>query len=154
MEQQLKHALSEIVGLRCAQAQNPYGSTLILDFGTMTLPQGALPHEKARGWRRLTVYAPWRVESAHEVLFDWNVDGGAKGMLGSLAQALTGTEVVATSTAPPAWDLVVDFSSKVRLLVFGDFNDDRDAAWFITGTDGMSISARPLARPLPRDDSA
>ena len=30
MEQDLKRALSEIVGLRCAQAQNPFGSTLVL----------------------------------------------------------------------------------------------------------------------------
>lgn len=154
MEQDLKRALSEIVGLRCAQAQNPFGSTLVLDFGALTLPKDALPREKPRGWRRLTVNSPWRVQSDEEVLFDWNVTGGSEGMLGPLVQSLSGDSVLAGWTTSPAWDLVLDFSRNVRLVVFGDFDDDRKAAWFITGTDGTSVSAEPQARPLLRDGSA
>jgi hypothetical protein len=149
MEQELTHALGEIVGIDCTRAQNPYGSTLVLDFGELSLPEDALPKERPRGWRRLTVYSPWRVQSQREIAFDWNVDGGAAGILPSLVRALVGATVVGFSTALPAWDLAIDFSNGLKLVVFGDFDDDRDTAWFITGTDGMSLSACPRARPLP-----
>jgi hypothetical protein len=153
MGQDLEQILSQIVGLPCSRAQNPFGSTLTLDFGELILPKDALPKEKPRGWRRLTVYSPWRVQDDREILFDWNVDGGTRGMLPALVQMLVGSTVNSAATTLPAWDLTVDLSNGLRLCVFGDFDDAREAAWFITGSDGMAISARPRARPLPKTGS-
>ena len=147
MDDDILQVVSSLVGLRCSQAGNPIGSLLTLDFGEMSLPKDPLPKEVPIGWRVLTVYSPWRVQDEREVLFDWTIDGGAKGILRSLVKELEGATVLAAATSPPAWDLVVRFSNGASLQVFGDDGNGRTQAWFIIGTDGTDVSARPRARP-------
>jgi len=153
MGRDIEDMLRDINGLRCAKAKNPFGSTLILDFGELLRPRDSLPNEKPRGWRRLTVYSPWRVQTNSEILFDWNVDGGAKGLLLQLLKPLEGLTVSSAIAKPPAWDLAIGFSNGLHLVVFGDFDDEREDAWFITGIDGSLAAARPRSRPLPTQDT-
>ena len=129
-------------------AENPYGSILSLDFGALTLRKGDEPTAKTHGWRHLTVLSPWRLQSADEIIADWNVDGGANGKLHQLIQGLVGDTVVSAQTSGPAWDLALQWVSGLTLSVFGDATDDRDSAWFILGSDGIEASAVPILREL------
>jgi hypothetical protein len=146
---QIKKSIAGIVNMRCTQSRNPIGSTLVLDFGPVALPRSPVPGEKPRGERRLTVYSPWRVQSDQEIVFDWNVDGGAGGRLPALVGALENANVRRVETRPPGWDLEVDFDNGLTLVVFGDVEDERDVAWFILDADAAAFSARPRVRPLP-----
>lgn len=137
--------VGELVGQKCTEITNPYGSIVMIDFGPMAHPEGE-PPDALRGWRQLTVYSPWRVESPQEVAYDWNVDGGAAGLLPALVQSLVGQHVIDAETQPPAWDLVVSWSDGTRLVVFGDSTSHRDSAWFVLGIDGECVSADPVVR--------
>lgn len=148
MTSDLTEALREIIGWPCVRAQNPYGSIITLDFGTLELPKDPLPKQQPTGRRRITVYSPWRIEDEVAIHLDWNVDGGPGGRLRDLVRMLQEQEVVSAETKPPGWDLKLSFSGGLRLVVFGDFNNERDFAWSVTGTDGLMLSARPIARPL------
>lgn len=134
--------LSQLVGQRCEGADNPYGSILRFDIGEMAKPLDD-PDAHPHGWRHLTVLSPWRLESASEVLGDWNLEGGAHGSIGQLIQQLRGQMVRAVRSSGPSWDLVIEWESGLRLCVFSDSNDDRDDAWFILGTDGLELSVGP-----------
>ena len=140
--------IEQLVGLRCEAADNPYGSILRLDFGDLGLRADDHPAARPHGWRHLTILSPWRVQSDTEVLVDWNVDGGANGLINPLVQQLVGQRVERTSTGPPAWDMSITFSGGVRLVIFGDRQDDRADAWFILGRDGIEVAAQPIIRPM------
>lgn len=135
--------LGELVGQRCEGVDNPYGSILRLDIGPLAVrvddEVGAKPH----GWRHLTIESPWRLVLQREVLCDWNDDGGTGGVLTDLIASLKGKTVLEVSAAPPGWDLRIRLSDGFELFVFSDSNDDRDDAWFILGTDGLTLSAGP-----------
>ncbi|MFL5613008.1 MAG: hypothetical protein ACJ796_05040 [Gemmatimonadaceae bacterium] len=148
MTSDLHVALREIIGWPCVRAQNPHGSIISLDFGTLELAKDAVPKELPTGRRSITVYSPWRVEDDAAIHFDWNVDGGATGRLRELIRVFEGLQVVSTAAKAPAWDLRVVFSNGLCLVVFGDFHDERDFSWDLNGTDGLMLSARPIARPL------
>src|SRR5436309_2202733 len=144
----LHTTLREIIGWPCVRAQNPHGSIISLDFGKLELPKDALPKEQPTGRRSITVYSPSRVEDDAAIHLDWNVDGGPDGRLRDLIRVFEEQQLVSADTEAPAWDLRMIFSNGLRLVVFGDFDDERDVAWFVTGTDGLMLSARPIARPL------
>jgi len=147
-ESAIQEVVSQMVGRRCEAASNPYGSTLSIDIGELRLRPGSAPGSKPHGFRHLTIYSPWRLENESEVILDWNVDGGAHGLINPLIQVLVGQTAISAVTSPPAWDLTIEFSGNMRLLVFGDADDDRDTAWFILGSDGVGASARPIMRLL------
>lgn len=149
MTSTVQELVSQIVGTSCEVAENPYGSILSIDFGPLGLGPDDSADARMHGWRHLTVSSPWRVQDDHEILFDWNVDGGANGLLPRLLSLLVGQTVVSAFTKPPAWDLVLRFAGGFQLVVFGDRDDNRDDAWFILGTDGAKATARPVVRPLP-----
>ena len=141
--QVLKRVVAELVGQRCEGIDNPYGSILSIDIGPLDIrsgdPLGAKPH----GWRHLTILSPWRLQSSRAVLADWNVDGGTGGFLSEIIRQLVGDVVSAASTTGPAWDLSLTWKSGLVLTVFADSNDERDEAWYILGTDGLEVEARP-----------
>ena len=137
----IQSALRDLVGQRCERAENPYGSALSLDFGTLGLRQGDAPGTKTHGWRHLTVLSPWRLENDHEVIADWNVTGGAGGPLGATIQVLVGKAVVETHSVGPGWDLTLRLSDALTLRVFSDRTEDREDAWFVLGTDGLEAGA-------------
>lgn len=144
MDKQLQVAVEQLVGMECKVAENPYGSILSLDFGPLGRRVEDAPDAKLHGFRHLTVLAPWRVQDAGGVLFDWNSPGGADGELKSLIQIFVNEAIVSASTSPPAWDLNIRWESGCQLVVFGDFSDDE--AWFILGTDGFEAVARPFTQ--------
>jgi hypothetical protein len=133
--------VAELVGLRCERVENPHGSILSVDFGELGHRADDPPGAKTHGWRHFTVLSPWRIESSHEVICDWNVEGGTRGRISALAQVLVGQRVVRATTEPPGWDLKVSLSEGVVLAVFGDATCDRADAWFILGTDGAECGA-------------
>jgi hypothetical protein len=139
-------AANDLVGLRCEQTANPIGSVLSIDFGEMVLAQDAIPGERPHGWRHLTIFSPWRLESADAVLVDWNVEGGAGGRIAPMIGTLVGDTVQEVQTAPPGWDLWIVWLSGLVLKVFGDVDDSREKAWMILGTDGLCITAVPICR--------
>jgi hypothetical protein len=153
LETTLRRSAEHLRGLPCTCAQNPIGSTLTMDFGLLARSAAALPKERARGEHRLTIYSPWRVQDESEVLFDWNVDGGADGLLPRLVSTLEGSVVERVVLDAPAWDLRLEFSTGLVLVVFADFDDDREVAWYITARGMPSVSARPVARTLPKRDA-
>ena len=68
---------------------------------------------------------------------------------GALAVALSqlvGKTVVQVETKPPAFDLTIQWSNGLSLVVFGDSTPDRDDAWFIIGTDSEEIAGTPVRR--------
>lgn len=69
-------ALRQLIGLRCEAAKYPYGFILSIDFGTLARRRTDRVTAEPHGWRHLTVLCPRRVQTAHEIVFDWNVDGG------------------------------------------------------------------------------
>lgn len=140
--------VGELVGLLCEGLDNPIGSILRLDFGPLALRPDDPPMARPHGWRHLTVFSPWRVQTNREIISDWNVDGGPSGLIEPSLRHLVGRTVEAAVTRPPAWDLIVSFSGGIQLVVFGDCMDERDHAWFILGTDGIDIVAVPIVRPL------
>lgn len=136
--------LGDIVGQRCERAANPHGSILSLDFGTLGRRQGDDAAAPTHGWRHLTVLSPWRLQNDHEILCDWNTDGGRNGTIASAIEKLVGQLAVAAHAAPPAWDATITWSNGLTLVIFGDSTDDRDDAWFILGTDGAEAGATPI----------
>lgn len=138
--------LSDIVGQRCERATNPHGSILSLDFGELGRRTDDDASSMSHGWRHLTVLSPWRLQLPTEVLLDWNSNGGSEGAITITIAQLEGQTVVSASTAMPAWDLAILFSSGIQLVVFGDSTDDREDAWFILGTDGKECGAIPVVR--------
>ena len=137
--------LRELVGQRCEAIDNPYGSVIRLDIG----PMGHRPGEtdaRPHGWRHLTIFAPWRLESRSEVVGDWNLPGGFHGTIVPAVQRLLADTISAARSAPPGWDLVLDWSSGLRLVVFSDRTEDRDDAWAILGTDNVELGVG-LAMP-------
>jgi hypothetical protein len=143
-------AVNDLVGLACTGAKNPYGSIISIDFGPLTLRVDDNALAEPHGWRHLTVLSPWRLQTAYEVILDWNVDGGANGLVGPGLQSLIGAAVESAETTLPGWDLVLIFSNGIQLLVFGDCLDERTDAWFILGTDGLEVAAQPVLRELTR----
>lgn len=142
----LRALLADIVGQRCERATNPHGSILSLDFGALARRENDDSSSVAHGWRHLTIFSPWRLQSEDEILCDWNSDGGAGGVITTVLSQLEGQTAVSTATEPPAWDMTIQFSSGLQLVVFGDSTDDRDDAWFILGTDGKEGGATPVLR--------
>lgn len=140
----LSKLVQDIVGHVCEVAENPYGSVLSLDFGPMGRRANDAPDAKLHGWRNLVILSPWRLEDDVSVRADWNVEGGSEGELQEILKALTGHKVVSASTSGPAWDLRLEWSHGLRMVVFADSTDDRDDAWFILGTDGAEASAVPI----------
>lgn len=134
--------VGDCVGQRCENVVNPHGSILSIDIG----PLGRRPDDGVddipHGWRHLTVLCPWRLQSDLAVLCDWNVSGGAGGAIQQATQQLIGANIQAAHTAPPGWDLRLEFSNGLTLLAFGDRTESRRDAWFILGTDGAEAGAR------------
>lgn len=135
--------LGELVGQRCEGADNPYGSILRLDIGLLGVRANDAPGTTPHGWRHLTAESPWRLASNREVLCDWNDEGGVGGVLAKRIVHLVGKTVLEIVTAPPGWDLRMRLSEGLDLFVFSDSNDDREDAWFILGTDGLTASVGP-----------
>lgn len=148
MSVSVEDVVGELVGLLCEGLDNPIGSILRLDFGPLALRPDDPPTARPHGWRHLTVFSPWRVQTDREIISDWNVDGGPSGLIESSLRHLVGRTVEAAVTRPPAWDLIVSFSGGIQLAVFGDCTDERDHAWFILGTEGIDVVAVPIVRPL------
>ena len=146
----LQSLVRDIVGQQCEGAQNPNGSVLSLDFGTLGRRANDDPSATPHGWRHLTVLSPWRLESEAEIVIDWNTDGGTGGAIMPAIEGLIGQRVVAASTAPPGWDLRIRWSNGLTLVVFGDSTDDREDAWFILGTDGAEAGAVPVLRDVSK----
>lgn len=139
--------LRDIVGQPCGRALNGYGSILTLDFGSLVLVPDDPPGVGPRGWRSITVQSPWRLQSAAEIICDWNTSGGPNGAIQPVIQQLLGRRVLSAETAPPAWDLQLRWENAWTLMVFGSSTHDRDSAWFITGTDIAAVGAVPILSP-------
>jgi hypothetical protein len=141
--------LQELVGKRCERAENPIGSILLLDIG----PLGRGPHQEPEsvpsGWRSLTIESPWRLQDEEKVLCDWNARSGVAGEILNAIRGLVGHSVVRVHTSPPAWDLQIWWSNGMSLVVFSDSNEDRQDAWSILGTDGITITAGPRQGDVP-----
>jgi hypothetical protein len=146
---QLQSLVRDMVGQRCERTDNPIGSVLSLDFGTLALRLDDEPDALPHGWRHLTVLSPWRLQTPTEVVCDWNAAGGKDGTIRDCIRCLVGHQVLAAAASPPGWDLRVEFANGWTLVVFGDSTDDRQDAWFILGTDGTEAGAVPLLRPAP-----
>lgn len=140
---EIRSVLQAMVGHRCEGADNPYGSILRLDIGPLGLSPGDSPSARPHGWRHLTIESPWRLASDNDVLCDWNEEGGPHGSISNLITPLLGRTLIAVRADPPAWDLRLQFSGGFELFVFSDSDEDRDDAWFILGTDGLTLSAGP-----------
>lgn len=138
--------LHDIVGQRCERATNPHGSILSIDFGAL----GRRPDDDLsatlHGWRHLSILSPWRIQDQQHILADWNTNGGRSGTISAAIEPLVGQRVLAAQTSSPGWDLTIQWSGGLSLVVFGDSNDDREDAWFILGTDGVEASAIPIIR--------
>lgn len=149
----LRRAVTELVGLRCEGADNPYGSVLRLDLGPLgrriTDASDVPPH----GLRHLTVLSPWRLEDRNAIIADWNVAGSPDGSLSSIAGQLVGDVVVHAEASAPGWDLRLQWQSGRTLVVFGDSTPDRADAWFILGTDGLEVAATPVPGSGPLHES-
>lgn len=135
--------LQELVGQRCEAADNPLGSVVRFDFGPMGLGPMAGPGSKPHGWRHLTVESPWRLQTQREVLCDWNALGGKGGEIQGLVNQVVGQIVEAASSGGPAWDLHIRWANGITLVVFSDATEDREEAWSILGTDGLTLEAGP-----------
>lgn len=144
----IQSIVAQMVGHRCEAVSNPYGSILSIEIGDLALRPGSPPGSKPHGFRHLTIYSPWRLEDDHAVLLDWNVDGGTGGLIQPNIQILVGRTVISASTSAPAWDLRLNWTGGLRLVVFGDATDNRDDAWFILGSDGAQAIACPILRQL------
>lgn len=135
--------LQSLAGLRCNHVDNPLGSVIRFDLGPMDHSQ-VDPDAGVHGWRHLTILGPWRLEAEEQVIADWNIPGCPDEALLRILRRLEGDEVVAADGAPPGWDLVVHWRSGHRLSAFGDCDEYRHEAWFIIGTDGVTISMGPV----------
>lgn len=142
-QEQIERAVADLVGQRCARAENPHGSILSIDLGPLALRSSDAADARPHGWRHLTILSPWRLQTKDHVVADWNVDGGVAGVLPQLIQQLVGDRVIAAQTSMPAWDLRLDWESGLTLTVFGDCTNEREDAWFILGTDGLEIAGSP-----------
>lgn len=147
----LESLVRDIVGQRCEDAVNSYGSTLIFDFGPLGLRADDEPSAPLLGWRSFLISSPWRLESKTEIVCDWNTEGGFNGKINPVVKTLVGQHVAAADTAPPGWDLRIRWSNGLTLVVFGDSTDDEHDAWFIHGTDGARAAAF-LVRRTPVED--
>jgi hypothetical protein len=105
-----------------------------------------------RGWRRLTVNSPWRIQSADSILADWNSDNGLNGELVTSASQLVGATLDSIEVIPPAWDLLLKWSNGWSVFVFSDSDDLRDDAWYILGIDGLEIAAGPRKGKASREN--
>lgn len=141
--ERVQDVLRELQGKRCENVDNPHGSILRLDIGTMGR-RADDPAAPLHGWRHITILSPWRLESAAEVIADWNTRGGSGGSLFNAVRRLRGDTVQHASAQPPGWDLVIEWSSGLRLFVFADSTEDREDAWMILGTDGLELGVRPV----------
>lgn len=139
----LSNYVHELIGQRCEGVDNPIGSILLLDIG----PVGRGPHQEEdsspSGWRHLTIESPWRLQDNARVICDWNAPGGKNGKIIQVVNALVGHLVTQAHTSPPSWDLQLSWSNGMSLLVFSDTNEDRQDAWSILGTDGITIVVGP-----------
>jgi hypothetical protein len=143
MTSDVQSVIHGLIGQRCEGVDNPYGSILRLDIGPLGRRADDSTATPPHGWRHLTVLSPWRLESASEVIADWNLSGGFEGVILGRVKILIGLTVVAASSQPPGWDLVLSWSSGLHLRVFSDRTQDRDDAWAILGTDGLELGVGP-----------
>jgi hypothetical protein len=147
--------VQSFIGLKCVNIINPAGSILVVDFDRADAIGTYSAEEPSTPWRSLTVLSPWRLSSATHVLADWNVDGGKGGLILPIMSRLCGTSVVSAHAAGPDWDLIMYFSDGTKITVFSDTLDDRESAWYVLGSDQLSIGFGPCASELPdRPDDA
>lgn len=139
-------AVGQLHGLACTQADNPHGSIILVDLGPLAVPEGLPPAAAARGYRSLTILCPWRLETATDVLGDWNQPGGVSGRINELLSLLVGSTVIGAEVFPPAGDLRIRFSNGIQLVVFVDSDSEADDAWSILGTDGLEIAVQAPRR--------
>lgn len=138
--------IQQLVGQRCERVDNPHGSILRLDIGQLgTLPDDP-PDALSHGWRHLTVLSPWRLQDKDYVACDSTDPGGAGGVIASYVTILNGRKIVSASVTEPAFDLEIEFKGGLNLVVFSNNGGVDDSAWFILGTDGLQVSAKPRRR--------
>ena len=135
----IRDVLSELSGVKCEGADNPYGSVIRFDLGELGLGPKQDETDVLHGWRHLTVLSPWRIQTPTMILGDWNADD-----ITPVLREPIGKRVKAAESVPPGWDLRIKWEDGVELLVFGDATIDREDAWFILGTDGLEISGSPV----------
>ncbi|MBK6423698.1 MAG: hypothetical protein IPF77_16060 [Gemmatimonadetes bacterium] len=140
----LSAALQGPVGQPCTAVSNPIGSTIVIDIGDMRHVDDASA-EHLQGWRRITIGSPWRLQTVHRVICDWNSDSSPDGELIASLAALVGVRLDAISISGPAWDMVTHWSNGYQLVVFSDSDDLREYSWFILGADGLEITVSPKA---------
>lgn len=138
--------LQPLVGQPCTQVGNSVGSILLIDIG----PPGREPLQpeisRPQGWRSLLIDSPWRLQTATEVICDWNAESGRGGELARCVSRLEGRVVTAVRVDPPAWDLRIQFG-ELELIVFCDRDVDREYAWAMTGLDGIGLVVGPGLPP-------
>jgi hypothetical protein len=142
---EIGQVLPELVGQPCTRAFNPYGSILCLDIGPLGHRADDDPDARQRGWRTLTVYSPWRLQTTDQIACDWNYAGGYEGEITPLIQPLVGQVVeMASAEPPPGWDLRIRFSGGLTLITFSDREDVDRKVWTILGTDGLQLLVEPV----------
>lgn len=99
-----------------------------------------------QGWRSLLIDSPWRLQTATEVICDWNAESSRGGELARCIARLEGRVITGVQAEPPAWNLRIQFG-ELELIVFSDRDVDREYAWTITGLDGMGLVAGPGLPP-------
>lgn len=133
-------AVAQLRGLACTQADNPHGSILLIDLGPLAVPEGLPAEAPKRGYRSLTIFCPWRLETATDVLGDWNGSGSTSERINQLLSSLVGVTVADAQVFPPSGDLRINFSNGTHLIVFVDSNGEAaDDAWSLLGTDGLEV---------------
>lgn len=144
MPDKLLNVLLGLVGQRCTGADNPHGSVIRLDIGDLGPASGEPEHSKKHGWRHLTIQSAWRLESAEEVLASWDTSESDGEVLAERLRSLLDRKILAATAAPPAYDLAIELSGGVVLKVFCDCGDTETDCWFLLGTDGLEVGARPV----------
>ncbi len=140
---ELEEHVHALIGQRCTGADNPVGSVIRLDIGELGLGPLSGPKSKPHGWRHLTVESPWRIQSRSKVLWDWNTPGGVGGDIEGALRDFVGATIMEAEVSPPGWDLRLVWSNGLEIVVFSDSTEDRDDAWSLLGTDGLTLTAGP-----------
>lgn len=134
--------LTGVVGCRCEVADNPVGSVIHVDLGPLSNRSDDQPGARMHGRYCFTIRSPWRLIENSLVVSDWNDRGGSGGDIEAALGKLIGAVVIGVQVEEPGCDIRLLFANQSVLQVFADSDADDDA-WFVIGTDGMLVKARP-----------
>lgn len=149
----LQIALAQMVGKDCWRlSAGGIGSTFQLFMGKKVPERMPMPHLKKPfrypgnvtrldrsfvGEANLLIWCTWRLDSETEPVASSDQDGN---VIESALAVLVGQKVESVEVEPPAWDLGIAFSNRMRLRVFCDHippNPSYSHNWFLSVGDDL-----------------